>query len=44
METVSLDDDRNKINVSLTIDILSILEISEVGGYVSLQTDLKLTW
>ncbi len=35
---------RQKISVYVDMNILSILEISEVGGFVSIQVGLELTW
>ncbi len=35
---------RDKTPVTVDIDLLSILEISEVDGHVSLQFDLRFTW
>ncbi len=35
---------KRKTAVRVDVDVLSILEISEVDGHLSLQLNLKLTW
>ena len=35
---------RERVNVTVDIDILSILDISEVDGFLNLQINVRLTW
>ena len=42
--TSSVAQSRRRVDVAVGIDILSILEISEVDGFLSLQINLKLSW
>ncbi len=43
-KTKAVNSQRVKVSVQVDVNVLSILEISEVDGYISLQLVLSLTW
>ncbi len=36
--------DQDKVEVTVDVDVLSVLDISEVDGFVTLQLTVRLTW